>query len=89
MRLIYHHEKVVWKEIEQRPRRFARSSSIKVARVVLYSGAVTDLSHHLHVVSRARFQTLSLNQLAFGLQLRNPKLQLFLYRKQGVGYGSA
>ena len=76
--LVDDEQEVVGEVVEQRERRLAVVAAVDVHRVVLDAVAVADLGHHLEVVLGAHAQALGLEQLALGLEPRQPLLQLGL-----------
>ena len=78
MAFVHDQQRVLRQVFEQGGRRFARIAAGEVARVVLDSLAGAGGLHHLDVEDGALFETLALEQLALGLQLREPFLQLDL-----------
>ena len=78
--LVDEHERVVGQVLEQRRRRLAGLAARQIARVVLDAGAGAGRLHHLHVEDGALLEPLRLQQLAGGVQLVEPLLQLVLDR---------
>ena len=76
--LVDDEQEVVREVVEQGERRLAGGAAVDVHRVVLDAVAVADLLHHLQVVLGAHPQPLRLEQLAVGLEPREPLLQLGL-----------
>ena len=64
----------------------SRLPPVQVARVVLDTSAVADLSHHLEVVVGPHSEPLGLQQLSLALQLRQPLRQLLLDSPDGLGH---
>ena len=64
--------------IDKRIGRLTRRTPIKVARIVLDAAAKAHGLEHFQIVIGAHLQTLGLEQLAFGLELRQPFAQLIL-----------
>ncbi len=82
--LVDEHERVVGQVLEQRRRRLARLAAGEIARIVLDAGARARRLHHLHVEDGALLQPLRLQQLAVGIELVEPLLQLALDRLDGL-----
>ena len=76
--LVDDQQEVLGEVVEQGERRLAVAAPVDVHRVVLDAVAVADLLDHLQVVLRAHPQPLGLEQLAVGLEPRQPLLQLGL-----------
>ena len=76
--LVDDQQEVVGEVVEQGERRLAVGAAVDVHRVVLDAVAVPDLLDHLQVVLGAHAQALRLEQLAVGLEPRQPLLQLGL-----------
>ena len=83
MALIDHGEVVVGEVVEQRVRRFSRFPPIQISRVVLDSGAESDLAHHFHVVRGAHPQALRLEKLPAVLEILETLVELRLNPCQG------
>ena len=73
-----HEQEILGEVIEQGERRFARTATIDVHRVVLDAVAITDFLDHLEIVLGAHPQSLGLEQLAFRLEDRQSLLQFGL-----------
>ena len=56
------HQKILGEIVDQRIRRFAGLSAVKVARIVLDAAAEADLLHHFDVVQHARTDALGLQR---------------------------
>ncbi len=61
--LVYHHQKITRKIIQQRRRRLTRRPPRKMPRVVLNPVAIPHLLHHLEVKHRPLLYPLRLNEL--------------------------
>ena len=68
MRLIDDQEEIFGKVRDQRVRRVAGVAAVEPPRIILDAGAVADVDHPVHVESRARAQSLRLQQLALRLE---------------------
>src|ERR1051326_2246313 len=64
--------------VEERVRRGARLAAVKESGIVLDSGAVAQLAHHLDVESGALLDALGLEELALGRELCDLLLHLLL-----------
>ena len=84
VRLVDHDEVVVREVVEQRIGSAARRAAVDMTRVVLDPRAEADLSEHLEVIGGPHAEPFGLEELALGLELRQPLVQLFLDRDQGV-----
>ena len=84
MALVDDAKEVIGEVIEQRIRRLARLSAVKVTRVVLDSAAEPHGLEHFEVVVHAHLKTLRLEQLAFFFELRQTVAQLFLNALDGA-----
>ena len=73
--LIHHQQKIFWEIIHQRERGLPRFPVVHVAGIILNAGTVTHLFHHFQIVIGTLLQTLGLQQLAIGFQLRQPLFQ--------------
>ena len=71
-------EKPMTEKVEQAEGALSRFATRQVTRVVLDTGTVTDLPQHLHVVTRARLQSLGLEQLLLSAEGRQAFVQLRL-----------
>src|SRR5262249_40573489 len=69
VRLIDNEQHVLWKEIKERVRRFARRSAPEPSSVVLDSRAMAAVEQHFHVEASAGAQTLRLEKLALAAKL--------------------
>ena len=83
VRLVDHHQEVLGEVVEQRVGRLPRTPAVDGRRVVLDAVAVAELGHHLQVVAGAHLQALGLEQLALGLEEREPLGQLLLDADDG------
>ena len=73
VRLVDDHEEVFGEEVDERVGRLAGlSDDREVAGVVLDARTMADLEQHLHVEARAGREALLLEQLAVGLEGREP-----------------
>ena len=55
-------QKILREVVQQRKRRFAGLTAIKVAGVILDSAAIADFMHHLEVIMGALLETLCFQQ---------------------------
>ena len=81
--LVDDEQEVVGEVVDQGERRLAGAAAVDVHRVVLDAVAVADLLDHLQVVLGAHAEALGLEQLALGLEPRQPLLQLGLDAHHG------
>ena len=61
MALINDHQKVLGKKVEQAEGAGAGGSSVKVAAIVLYATAMSELAYHLYVVGDALMEPVRFN----------------------------
>ena len=76
VRLVDEADEVVGEEVEQAERPLPRLPAVEDARVVLDPVAEAELAQHLHVELRPLAQPVRLEQLALGLELLRPHLEL-------------
>ena len=76
MALVHEQQEVIGKEVQQRHRRRPGRSLGDNAGIVLDTGAIAQLQHHLHVVFRPLAQTLRLHQHVVFLKVLQPLRQL-------------
>ncbi|CCX41509.1 unknown [Clostridium sp. CAG:1024] len=69
VRFVHKEQKILRKIVDERKRRFARPSAVKIAAVVLDAAAKADLTHHFQIVFRALRKPLRLDELAVAGQL--------------------
>ena len=69
MRFVYHQQKVVWKEIVKRVWRCTGFFARERPRVVLNTGAMTDLLKHFQIETGPSVESLRFEQFSFGLKL--------------------
>ena len=78
MALVDDAEEIFREIVEERICGLAWRTAVKVPRVILDAAAKTHGFEHFQIVIHAHFQTLSLEQLAFGFELRQSIAQLVL-----------
>ncbi len=76
VRLVDEADEVVGEVVDQAVRAVAGAAPVEDLRVVLDAVAEAELAHHLEVELRALAQAVRLEQLAVGLELLRPQLEL-------------
>ena len=80
MALVNEQNRVVWKIIQQRGRRFSRHPSGEVARIILDPMAIPNLLDHFQIEHRSLPETLRLDQFVLARQFGVPPSKLFFDR---------
>ena len=82
--LIYHHQVVFGKEIQQTIWARTRLSPVEIPGIILYSAAMAGFANHFQVVVHPFFQTFSFRKFCFSLKKGFLLCQVFLYLKDCV-----
>ena len=84
MAFVYEHKVVFREEVEQTIRSLTSLTSVKIARVVFYTRAMTQFLHHLHIILHTLFYALRLYRVAHFVEEVYLSCQVVLYQSYCV-----